>query len=471
MYTIAILYTGSSNDLTRLVILFSEGLTMSRIHSIIFALSGLLCAGIVCLHTSATAKPERINQTGAAPYEGRLVVYLIEPNSRWFMYSGDKYHNGFLDFALDTAISVNYMDSLQFSVEWDAVDAGFYIISDTNIMAIAAIFNDEIHISYSAPPDTFPFDAYYVDALAGATVDSQWNNTFNDSFTHRVLAEVATTTYCYACPLNSEMLYDLFQSHDYPFFYIEMIADKVDTAMSWLDLRNCKYASTIYYDGGDNVTVSSEINESFYRDPIENSGAREVYYLGLTVDVEWLGNMIIRINVTVDNTLFENMCPEAPPPPGGPWLGLTDQEYTYSACAADPDNDEIYYCFQWSPENISEWFGPFQSDDACTIGHTWSAPGTYEVQVKARDSWKFESDWSLPLTVVIHDYVAGDANGDKNINILDATFIINYLYKGGAAPIPPEAANANCDGATNILDVTFLINYLYKLGPAPCYPG
>lgn len=63
------------------------------------------------------------------------------------------------------------------------------------------------------------------------------------------------------------------------------------------------------------------------------------------------------------------------------------------------------------------------------------------------------------------DYICGDANGNGSVNLLDATYIINYLYKGGPAPIVIEAADCNGNGALNILDVTYLINYLYKSGP------
>ena len=66
-------------------------------------------------------------------------------------------------------------------------------------------------------------------------------------------------------------------------------------------------------------------------------------------------------------------------------------------------------------------------------------------------------------------YVNGDPNGNEAINLLDITFLINYLYKGGPPPIPEAAGDANCNGATNILDVTYLINYLYKGGNPPCY--
>jgi hypothetical protein len=65
--------------------------------------------------------------------------------------------------------------------------------------------------------------------------------------------------------------------------------------------------------------------------------------------------------------------------------------------------------------------------------------------------------------------MAGDANGDKTINILDITYLINYVYRGGPPPEPLASGDPNCNSAINILDITFLINYLYKGGPAPCY--
>jgi hypothetical protein len=65
-------------------------------------------------------------------------------------------------------------------------------------------------------------------------------------------------------------------------------------------------------------------------------------------------------------------------------------------------------------------------------------------------------------------YGTGDANGDNKINILDITFLINYVYKGGPAPDPRDAGDANCNEVINILDITYLISYLYKGGDPPC---
>lgn len=67
-------------------------------------------------------------------------------------------------------------------------------------------------------------------------------------------------------------------------------------------------------------------------------------------------------------------------------------------------------------------------------------------------------------------YVCGDVNGNESVNILDVTSLITYLYKGGPAPDPMNAADVNSSGSVNLLDVTYLITYLYKSGPAPMCP-
>ncbi|SYZ72918.1 putative Subtilisin [Candidatus Zixiibacteriota bacterium] len=64
----------------------------------------------------------------------------------------------------------------------------------------------------------------------------------------------------------------------------------------------------------------------------------------------------------------------------------------------------------------------------------------------------------------------GDANNTGVINILDISYLINYLYKSGPAPVTFSAGDANSTLNINILDVSFLINYLYKGGPAPANP-
>jgi enediyne biosynthesis protein E4 len=67
-------------------------------------------------------------------------------------------------------------------------------------------------------------------------------------------------------------------------------------------------------------------------------------------------------------------------------------------------------------------------------------------------------------------YVCGDANGDTKINIGDAVYIINYVFRGGPAPTPLGAGDANCEGHINVGDAVYIISYVFRGGSAPCCP-
>jgi hypothetical protein len=65
-------------------------------------------------------------------------------------------------------------------------------------------------------------------------------------------------------------------------------------------------------------------------------------------------------------------------------------------------------------------------------------------------------------------YVCGDAEGDGISNVSDAVYIINYVFSGGNAPDPLEAADVNCDGEVNVSDAVSIINYVFAGGNIPC---
>lgn len=66
------------------------------------------------------------------------------------------------------------------------------------------------------------------------------------------------------------------------------------------------------------------------------------------------------------------------------------------------------------------------------------------------------------------NYVLGDANADRKVNVGDAVFLINRIFKQGPAPNPMTAGDANCDNKVNVGDAVYLINHIFKAGPAPC---
>lgn len=66
----------------------------------------------------------------------------------------------------------------------------------------------------------------------------------------------------------------------------------------------------------------------------------------------------------------------------------------------------------------------------------------------------------------------GDSNFDGSISILDLTYLVDFIFRGGEEPIPiKEAGDFNCDISTNILDLTSIVDYIFRGGSLPlCNP-
>jgi YVTN family beta-propeller protein len=66
------------------------------------------------------------------------------------------------------------------------------------------------------------------------------------------------------------------------------------------------------------------------------------------------------------------------------------------------------------------------------------------------------------------NYHPGDANGDWAVNVADAVYLVNYIFKSGPAPAQPAwRANTNDDMAIDVGDAVYLINYVFRGGPPP----
>ena len=97
-----------------------------------------------------------------------------------------------------------------------------------------------------------------------------------------------------------------------------------------------------------------------------------------------------------------NTPPETPGTPSGPGTGTTETSLTFSTSTIDPDGDTIQYGWDWDGDDtIDEWSGYASSGTSDTRSHTWTAAGTYQIQVKAEDDQGGQSSFSPAKTVVI----------------------------------------------------------------------
>lgn len=63
----------------------------------------------------------------------------------------------------------------------------------------------------------------------------------------------------------------------------------------------------------------------------------------------------------------------------------------------------------------------------------------------------------------------GDVNLSGTITSADIIGLVNYVFKGGAQPLPCIASgDVNCSGAVTSADIISLVNYVFKAGPPPC---
>jgi hypothetical protein len=104
--------------------------------------------------------------------------------------------------------------------------------------------------------------------------------------------------------------------------------------------------------------------------------------------------------------------------------------------------------------------------NAVTVNGDTKTPCNGPPNASAEVSISFEKS----TVAAARKFRRGNPNNDSKIDIADAIWIVNELFRSGPKTACPPAADINGDGTLNIDDAVYLINYEFKGGPKPPAP-
>lgn len=109
---------------------------------------------------------------------------------------------------------------------------------------------------------------------------------------------------------------------------------------------------------------------------------------------------------TVEATIkiIANNAPNKPDAPSGQSKGKVRKTHTFSCVTTDPEEDNLYYKFDWGDGTYSDWIGTYESGETASLSHSWDKMGSYNVRVKAKDIYHDESEWSNPTPIQMSKY-------------------------------------------------------------------
>lgn len=180
------------------------------------------------------------------------------------------------------------------------------------------------------------------------------------------------------------------------------------TTASWIiipfldtNVGGSEYQHFWYYEIGaiaHNVLLESSaltLGANLIYDILDEDGLRSA--MGIPSQT----NLIPLAVIPTGNPILSN--PPDIPNLSGPNRGEVGSKCVYSTSTNEPDDDQVFYMFEWGDGEVTGWIGPYDSGDVVSTNHTWTAEGNYEIKVKAKDDHGVQSEWSDPLTINIFE--------------------------------------------------------------------
>jgi len=233
-----------------------------------------------------------------------------------------------------------------------------------------------------------------------------------------------------------------------------LIVNISNPASPFVDSTYSHYTNTIIVNGDYAYVNSLQVLD--ITDPLAPLEVGDSYQYGFASDLKLRGNTIYT----------SSYCSELMIGVFG-IVNIEDPENPYHLSATTTMSEAI--CVDvWGDYAFVSQYGNLDIFNINDPENPYSA-GTFFLEANkmaVRDNYIFGVGWNGFLILEI-GYICGDINNSGAIDLLDITYLINYLYRGGPPPDSMEASDVNVSGVVDILDITFLLNYIYKGGPNP----
>lgn len=138
------------------------------------------------------------------------------------------------------------------------------------------------------------------------------------------------------------------------------------------------------------------------------------------------------------------------------WYDMEDLNIDYP----DEWSGTEYYELGYEFAKIFDIFKSLKPQDMVEVMTYWQNDPNIE-------DW--EKEHMIKIFSQHYIFKPGDANTDGNVSVSDVVFLINYLFKQGAAPDPYWVGDANGDCNVSVSDVVYLTVYLFQSGAEPIY--
>ena len=121
-------------------------------------------------------------------------------------------------------------------------------------------------------------------------------------YIRHVFVEEGALTNCKFCPLVAEMLYDLYSSGDYNFYFVTLVGKDEKAANRLYNEYNLWGLPTVFIDGGYKVLMGGGHEKSEYAQAIRDAEYRSTPNIQLTVEAEYDNNT----NNLICNVIVKN---------------------------------------------------------------------------------------------------------------------------------------------------------------------